>query len=133
MATKKGLCKRGHDMVGANLIVTAAGRRYCRKCNNTRKARWAERKRLAARLARYGAPIALYDRLLVFQERVCWFCKEDLPLVIDHDHKTGHIRGLLCDNCNLILGVVEGNLPNLLAMLEYIEQGGLVETTVVVM
>lgn len=35
---------------------------------------------------------------------VCVICGVGGPVVIDHDHKTGLVRGALCTNCNLGLG-----------------------------
>ena len=42
----------------------------------------------------------------------CWLCDIDLSTVVaclDHDHETGRIRGVLCQNCNGI----EGKIKNL--------------------
>lgn len=46
------------------------------------------------------------------QENKCWLCKIDLRTVtacLDHDHESGFIRGVLCQNCNGI----EGKINNL--------------------
>lgn len=43
---------------------------------------------------------------------------------IDHNHVTGKARGLLCRDCNLILGYVQDDPKRLLALIEYLENGG---------
>lgn len=65
----------------------------------------------------YGETEEWYETLQVVQAGLCAVCRrpnpsrgdEDPPrLNIDHDHFTNRNRGLLCTNCNLILGRIEG-------------------------
>lgn len=43
------------------------------------------------------------------QDGNCAICVDPLPerFHIDHNHKTGKVRGLLCSSCNLRLTIVE--------------------------
>lgn len=63
----------------------------------------------------YGLTTASYEAMLDGQGRACAICqtadakvhrKSGTPykLAVDHDHKSGAIRGLLCDGCNWGLG-----------------------------
>lgn len=48
--------------------------------------------------------------MLEEQGNRCAICNEastKRAMSIDHDHKTGKVRGLLCDSCNLSLGHLE--------------------------
>ena len=54
------------------------------------------------------------------QEGRCGICKEQKPLVIDHCHTEGHVRGLLCSQCNSGLGMFYDNTAYLSAAIEYL-------------
>src|SRR3990167_11556440 len=56
---------------------------------------------------KYGITETIYDKVLVAQKNVCAICgnhQRYKRLAVDHDHKTGQVRGLLCENCNRGLG-----------------------------
>lgn len=61
-------------------------------------------KRSAYLLARYNITLAEYDEILDYQGGVCAVClnppKGDRVLHVDHDHRSGLVRGLLCWPCN---------------------------------
>lgn len=73
-----------------------------------------------------------YEEILKKQEGKCAniYCKkEDMiikgskgsrRLAIDHDHETGKIRGLLCRDCNLILGFCKDNQQLLEGLIRYL-------------
>ncbi len=63
----------------------------------------------------YGISIDDYNSLLKAQNNRCAICgiensKTKKDLDIDHDHKTGEIRGLLCNKCNILLGYCNENI-----------------------
>lgn len=52
---------------------------------------------------------ALRDKIASEQGNQCWLCEISLDSVVaclDHDHQTGLIRGVLCNNCNGIEGKI---------------------------
>jgi Autographiviridae endonuclease VII len=55
----------------------------------------------------YGLTPEQYAALLSSQGGICAVCKQQKRLVVDHDHKTGAVRGLLCYRCNTLVGVTE--------------------------
>jgi hypothetical protein len=79
----------------------------------------------------YGITIEVYEEMLRQQNGVCAICKnpervrkagtqESKALSVDHDHRTGRIRGLLCTNCNTALGLLFENTTMCFAVVEYI-------------
>ena len=52
----------------------------------------------------YGISADEFDALLEKQGGVCAICAGPDPKHLDHDHRTGEIRGILCVNCNHGLG-----------------------------
>lgn len=65
----------------------------------------------------YGLTLEDYDHLMLSQDGKCAICASPDPklitrspvkyLLVDHDHKTGRIRGLLCDPCNKAIGLMD--------------------------
>ena len=76
---------------------------------------------------RYGITLAEWDVLFEKQSGRCVICQRhsaelDRKLVVDHNHKTGEIRGLLCADCNLALGALRDNPENFLRAVDYLSK-----------
>ena len=74
----------------------------------------------------YGITLEQYNELLLQQNHKCAICGKDeiqlkRKLAVDHDHKTGKIRGLLCNNCNIGLGNLQENINILKKCISYLE------------
>ena len=97
---------------------------YCKPCMKIHKKEHREKNpekyQAYRRKWRYGIPLDAYDILLKEQEGLCAICKERKKLVLDHDHSTGEIRGLLCANCNLGIGNMKDSILILTSAIEYL-------------
>lgn len=82
---------------------------------------------------RYGVTVGEVEALRISQNDCCAICGthvSDLehrqhihnPLVIDHDHATGKVRGLLCSPCNTGIGQLKENIDILLSAIDYINK-----------
>ncbi len=54
---------------------------------------------------KYNITVEMYEEMRSAQDGRCYICRKkprarDPELAVDHDHRTGLIRGLLCPRCN---------------------------------
>ncbi|NIM39142.1 MAG: hypothetical protein GTN67_13340 [Hydrotalea flava] len=80
-------------------------------CKKVKKTRTEIMRKLHYR-RKYNCTIAFYDFLYTLQNGRCAVCGRDnnyshKHFDIDHDHYTGHARGLLCTACNFLVGRAE--------------------------
>lgn len=84
-------------------------------------------KRIAQRLRKYGISFDDYQKLLEKQNGKCAICGSNIGdsvgnrLYVDHNHKTGKVRGLLCSNCNFGIGSLKDSVEILKKAIEYLE------------
>lgn len=75
----------------------------------------------------YGLTPEQYDAMALAQDGKCAICKKVVDgdhherLHVDHDHTTGNVRGLLCRECNVMLGHSGDSIPTLQAAIAYLE------------
>lgn len=118
--------------------------RWCKACYRDRRkqcvthpetgeaARRNERDGMLRRV--YGIGIAEYDALYAKQQGRCAICRQEpnqrggrgrttlLSMMVDHDHVTGQVRGLLCNDCNQGLGRFRDDPALLRAALLYLTE-----------
>lgn len=74
-------------------------------------------------VTRYGITEREFDDLSRAQNDLCAICrKKPKRMVVDHDHDTKEIRGLLCDGCNSGLGNLGDSTAGLRRALNYLER-----------
>lgn len=77
-------------------------------------------------IAIYGITLEQYNKMLIEQGGLCAICgNRDDKLVIDHNHSTGRVRGLLCGNCNTGLGMFQDNTELFKSAYTYLKADGL--------
>jgi len=70
----------------------------------------------------YGISPEEYDEMLLQQNNRCAICKrefEEKPH-LDHEHGSGWVRGILCNNCNLAIGLFEDDVVRIQEAVEYL-------------
>lgn len=75
--------------------------------------------------ARYGITVEQYEVMFVRQNGCCAVCAQPSTtrLVVDHNHDSGVIRGLLCQRCNKGLGLFDDSPTRLRAASHYLREG----------
>lgn len=108
--------------------VTGRTRRakYCLGCAPlAAKGNWRAKNpaysRAYHRKARYGVTTQQFEDMMVAQECSCAICRVTLDRpCIDHDHDTGAVRGLLCQNCNAGIGLLKEDPAIFTAAMRYL-------------
>jgi hypothetical protein len=80
----------------------------------------------------YGITSEQYDTLLAEQGGRCKLCGTSQPggagrFHIDHNHDSGLIRGLLCQQCNMGLGLFGDDTQRLTRAVKYLEMARLID------
>jgi hypothetical protein len=77
---------------------------------------------MTARLAQYKMKPADFERRVKEQDGLCAICLNSRVLVIDHNHDTDKVRGLLCENCNRGLGFFRDCVLILESAIAYLQE-----------
>lgn len=131
---------------------TVYHRATCKKCRNKKarearddRTRWLERRQYREKVAadkegvadyyrdwhlrkKYGITLDEFNELSKAQGHLCAICNEENKvydrLVVDHNHATGEIRGLICSGCNSALGYAKDSVDVLQSMIDYLKLRG---------
>jgi len=114
---------------------------YCRDCQSKKNSKYykengraiisrqvdRDERRLQQRSyklkVKYGIDLKKYYEMYEAQQGRCLVCDEwQERLFVDHDHKSEEIRGLLCNNCNMGIGLLKDNPTVLERAVAYIKR-----------
>ena len=122
-------CKEVKDTSDFYLMKTGKYRSYCKVCSRAENTEWHKTHHVYRRSAQlkhnYGISLDDYEKMLASQNGSCAICEKTVAangkfLSVDHDHATGKVRALLCDQCNCGLGNFNENPLLFLRALKYL-------------
>ena len=125
MASEKGATVKTCRICGTEKPVSEF---YFRKDSGNYRSECKDCLILIAKYRTFGVCATDYAEMLAKQQGQCAICGSLLDcsrytkLAIDHDHKTGKVRGLLCTNCNTALGLMKDSPIRLRAAAAYLER-----------
>lgn len=109
----------------------------CKDCRKGINQKWKDNnresyqrvKRKAHVKAKYGVSLEWIDEQLEQQDNKCTLCDTQLHkgknIAIDHCHKTGIVRGIICRPCNSAMGMFNDNPALIERAIEYLKKGDL--------
>ncbi len=132
----EGRCRRCGELSNTALCAVCATKTKDARYMATRRHYEANKKHYAStarrrNIRKYGITIDEYDELLVKQAGVCAICGQHetrkikgklISLAVDHDHETGKIRGLLCAECNMAIGLLHESITALKTAINYLQR-----------
>lgn len=104
-------------------------------CKFYKPPNWSGLEKEDARLQRdYGITQSQLNALIEFQDHKCAICFKPIDRTrkttnVDHDHKTGEVRGVLCSSCNTGLGHLGDDIEGIKRALYYLENSPFTEFT----
>jgi len=125
-------CKNGHPFTPANTGTKSRGQRggtfrYCKACARTKRLAWADYIKDYHLQRKYGLTQRERSELLISQDGLCAICYERPAVSVDHDHETGRVRGMLCQGCNVALGILGDDEESIRRVLDYLTTPRLME------
>lgn len=92
---------------------------WCRECRRKKNYTWSLK-------ANYGISIGDYEALVASQGGECAICggafTQRKRTHVDHCHETGRVRGVLCENCNRAIGLLQDRPDIARAAADYLEK-----------
>ena len=117
------------------------GKSYrCKDCDDNARKKWKENNLVSSKLSmrknnlisRYGINLDIYYSLLEKQNHRCAICdavennvigdRAKWSFAVDHDHVTGKVRGLLCNQCNRAIGMLKDDAALLRKAADYLDK-----------
>lgn len=122
---------------------------YCKKCTKEYSKKWTTPENLAKKyearrrpdrmrkhksnimFKKYGITMDQFESIWESQGRCCKICKsvtnsKGKAFAVDHCHRTLKVRGILCDNCNHLLGKADDSLDILISAINYLKSNSIV-------
>jgi hypothetical protein len=115
---KVAQCKRRYFLQNREAI-----RQHQKEYMATRRVEASEYRRRWNLAKRYGITMEQYADIWERQGQVCGVCgQQPKKAVVDHDHKTGAVRGILCVRCNVSIGSLGDSVEGVTRAVRYLKE-----------
>lgn len=97
---------------------------YCKRCVKKTSSESRRRRPLGREIIQsrtYGVSVEWILAEQIRLNNLCALCRTRPIQCIDHDHKTGKVRGMLCSTCNKAIGMLGDGVAGLEAALAYLQ------------